>query len=75
MITRKLIEEIWKVAYISVVNGFWYEYRLAMPYVNGFNFFERTVRLYGEGETKILTTTWQQVCSNWELIEYASDQI
>ena len=60
--TRKLIEEIGKSSYIAVVTGFWYEYSLAMPANYGFNFANRTVILFDEGETKISTSTQPQVC-------------
>ena len=58
---RKLIEEIGKSSYIAVVTGFWYEYSLAIPPNYGFNFANRTVTLFDEGETKISTSTWPQV--------------
>jgi len=58
---RKLIEEIGKSSYIAVVTGFWYEYSLALPSNYGFNFANRTVRFYDDGETKISTSTWPQV--------------
>ncbi|KAL8735852.1 MAG: hypothetical protein Q9181_002657 [Wetmoreana brouardii] len=59
--TRKLIEEIGKSSYIALVTGFWYEYSLAIPNNYGFNFANRTVKFYDEGETKISTSTWPQV--------------
>ncbi|KAF2119016.1 hypothetical protein BDV96DRAFT_684632 [Lophiotrema nucula] len=59
--TRKLIEEIDKSAYISVATGFWYEYSLAIPLAYGIDIANRTATFFDEGETKISTSTWQQV--------------
>ncbi|KAH8813010.1 hypothetical protein F5884DRAFT_751303 [Xylogone sp. PMI_703] len=58
---RKLIEEIGKSSYIAVATGFWYEYSLSIPSNYGFNFANRTVRFYDDGEIKISTSTWPQV--------------
>lgn len=59
--TRKLIEEIGKSSYIALSTGFWYEYSLAIPRNYGFNFANRTVKFYNDGENKISTSTWPQV--------------
>ncbi|KAL8836304.1 MAG: hypothetical protein Q9170_002977 [Blastenia crenularia] len=59
--SRKLIEKIGKSSYIAVVTGFWYEFSLANPQNYGFDFVNRTVTFYDEGETKISTSTWPQV--------------
>ncbi|KAL8717820.1 MAG: hypothetical protein Q9225_004975 [Loekoesia sp. 1 TL-2023] len=59
--TRKLIEELGKSSYIALVTGFWYEYSLGIPNNYGFDFANRTVKFYGDGETKISTSTWPQV--------------
>ncbi len=56
--THRLIEEIGKSSYVAVVTGFWYEYSLAMPPNYGFDFVNRAVTLFDEGETKISTSTW-----------------
>lgn len=61
MTTRKLIEEVGKSSYIALSTGFWYEYSLAIANNYGFNFADRTVRFFGDGETKISTSTWPQV--------------
>lgn len=59
--SRKLIADVGKSSYIAVVTGFWYEFSLANPSNYGFNFVDRTVTLYDEGDTKISTSTWPQV--------------
>jgi hypothetical protein len=59
--TRKLLEELGKSSYIALVTGFWYEYSLSFPNNYGFDFANRTVKFYGDGETKISTSTWPQV--------------
>ena len=59
--TRKLIEDIGKSTYLAIVTGFWYEYSLAMPKNYGFDFVNRTVAYFDNGETKISTSTWPQV--------------
>lgn len=59
--TRKLIEAVGRSSYIAVVTGFWYEYSLAIPNNYGFDFANRTVKYYDEGESKVSTSTWPQV--------------
>jgi hypothetical protein len=59
--TRKLIEEVGKSSYIALSTGFWYEYSLAIANNYGFDFADRTVRFFGDGETKISTSTWPQI--------------
>lgn len=59
--TRKLIEEIGKSSYIALSTGFWYEYSLAIPHNYGFDFANRAVKFYNEGENKISTSTWPQI--------------
>lgn len=61
MTARKLIEEVGKSSYIALSTGFWYEYSLAVANNYGFNFADRTVRFFGDGETKISTSTWPQI--------------
>lgn len=62
--TRSLIEEIGKTSYIGLSTGFWYEYSLAIPKNFGFDFKERKVQFYDDGNTKISVSTWPQVCSS-----------
>ncbi|KIW83944.1 hypothetical protein Z517_03190 [Fonsecaea pedrosoi CBS 271.37] len=58
---RRRIEELGVSAWISFTCSFWYEYSLsAGPASYGFDFPNRTVILYGDGNTKINTTTWLQ---------------
>lgn len=58
---RELIAKRGKSSYIAVSTGFWYEWSLAIPAAYGFDFANRTVTLFDEGETKISTSTWPQV--------------
>jgi hypothetical protein len=58
---RDLIEQLGKSSYIAVITSFWYEWSLAVPASYGFDFANRTVTLFDDGETKINTSTWPQV--------------
>jgi len=59
--TRKLIEELGKSSYVAVSCGFWYEYSLAIANNYGFDFANRHLNMYDDGQTKLCTTTWPQV--------------
>lgn len=59
--TRKAIEDIGKSSYIALNTGFWYEWSLAIPSAFGFDFANRAVTFFDEGETKISISTWPQV--------------
>jgi len=59
--TRKLIASVGKSAYISLSTGFWYEWSIAIANAYGFDFANRSVTFFDDGETKITTTTWPQV--------------
>jgi uncharacterized protein YbjT (DUF2867 family) len=49
-------------AFIGVACSFWYEYSLSGTEIRyGFDFPSKTVTLFGDGETKINTSTWPQV--------------
>lgn len=61
--TRKAIEDLGKSSYISVSTGFWYEWSLAITAAFGFDFANRTVNFFDDGDTKISVSTWPQVCS------------
>lgn len=61
VVTRKAIADLGKSFYIAVPTGFWYEWSLAVPAAFGFDFANRTVTLFDEGETKISISTWPQV--------------
>ena len=56
-----LIARLGKSSYIAVTTGFWYEWSLAIRASYGFDFANRTVTLFDDGETKINTSTWPQV--------------
>jgi hypothetical protein len=48
--------------WIGIACGFWYEFSLAGGETRyGFDFPNKTLRLYDEGETKMPTSTWEQV--------------
>jgi hypothetical protein len=57
----ELIKELGQSSYISVTCGFWYEWSLAIPVSFGFDFKNRVVTLYDEGETTMSISTWPQV--------------
>jgi hypothetical protein len=59
--TRALISKLGVSSWIAVSTGFWYEWSLAIPLSYGFDFKNRSVTLFDEGETKICTSTWPQV--------------
>jgi len=58
---RELLTSLGKSSYISVSTGFWYEWSLAIASAYGFDFANRAVTFFDDGETKITTTTWPQV--------------
>lgn len=59
--TRKLIEELGKSSYIALSTGFWYEYSLGIAANYGFDFANRTVKFYNDGENRVSTSTWPQI--------------
>ncbi|TKA80601.1 hypothetical protein B0A55_02915 [Friedmanniomyces simplex] len=59
--TREEIKKLGKSSYLSVVTGFWYEWSLGISNAYGFDFADKTVTLFDEGETKMNTSTWPQV--------------
>ncbi|KAK9452820.1 hypothetical protein V1511DRAFT_117742 [Dipodascopsis uninucleata] len=61
---REYIEKVGadKTRWISLCCGFWYEFSLAGTEARyGFDFDKKTLTLYGDGNTKINTSTWPQV--------------
>lgn len=54
--------DLGKSSYIALSTGFWYEWSLAIPTAYGLDFANRSVTFFDEGETKISTSTWPQVC-------------
>ncbi|KAK6442728.1 hypothetical protein LTR95_001044 [Oleoguttula sp. CCFEE 5521] len=59
--TRHEIKKLGKSSYIAIVTGFWYEWSLAIANSYGFDFENKTVTFFDEGETKVNTSTWRQV--------------
>ena len=61
---RKYIDNVGadKTRWIGLCCGFWYEFSLAGTEARyGFDFEEKALTLYDDGETKINTSTWPQV--------------
>ena len=58
---RDLITKLGKSSYIAVTTGFWYEWSLAIPAAYGFDFPNRAVTFFDDGETKTSMSTWPQV--------------
>lgn len=61
---KKAKEEILslsKSSYIAVNTGFWYEWSLAIPAAYGFDFENKTVTFFDDGETLTSMSTWPQV--------------
>lgn len=58
---REFITKLGKSSYIAVTTGFWYEWSLALSAGFGFDFANRAVTLFDDGETKTSTSTWPQV--------------
>lgn len=58
---RQQLEELGKSSWIAIACGFWYEFSLAGgPYRYGFDFKNKSLILYDDGNTKINTSTWPQ---------------
>lgn len=59
---RDRFAELPECSYIAVVTGFWYEWMLGMGAMTfGFDFANRAVTLFDDGETAISLSTWPQV--------------
>ena len=59
---RDLIEELGVSSWLAVACGFWYQYSLGTSQdMYGFDLQKREVIFYDDGNTKINTTTWEQV--------------
>ncbi len=59
--TRNQIESLGKSSWIGVICNFWYEFSLSSaPETYGFDFKNRAVTLYDDGNTRINTSTWPQ---------------
>ena len=57
---RKHIEQRGVSSWIGFACSFWYEYSMAaVPETYGFDFPNKTVTFYGDGTTKINTSTWE----------------
>lgn len=59
--SRELIEKFGKSSWICITTGFWYEWSLSIPFAYGFDFDQKSVTLYDDGNTYMNTTTWPQV--------------
>lgn len=57
----KAMEAKGEPSYVAMACSFWYEYSLALPQGYGFDLANRKVTLFGDGNVRINTTTWQQV--------------
>jgi len=58
---RKHIEELGKSSWIALTCGFWYEFSLAGgAYRYGFDFRNKSLVLFDDGNTKINTSSWPQ---------------
>lgn len=58
---HRLVEELRKSSWISLVCGFWYEFSLGgSPARYGFDFANRSLTLFDDGTTKINHSTWEQ---------------
>jgi hypothetical protein len=59
--TRAQIERLGKSSWVGITCGFWYEYSLSRsPAMYGFDFANRAVTFYDDGNTHINTSTWRQ---------------
>ncbi|KXS12619.1 hypothetical protein M427DRAFT_393258 [Gonapodya prolifera JEL478] len=58
---RGLITEIGKSSYIALSTGFWYEWSLAIHDAFGFDFANKKVTLFDDGNSKIPISTWPHV--------------
>ncbi|MCJ1248097.1 hypothetical protein MMC30_005312 [Trapelia coarctata] len=58
---RDLVAKLGKSSWIAVSTGFWYEWSLALSAAYGFDFANRAVTLFDDGETPISTSTFAQV--------------
>lgn len=59
--TQQLISSL-GMDWLVVISGFWYEYSLAgTEWRYGFDFKERKVTFYGDGNVKVNTSTWPQI--------------
>ncbi|KAK1070716.1 hypothetical protein LTR12_000104 [Friedmanniomyces endolithicus] len=58
---REEIRKLGVSSYLAVTTGFWYEWSLAIPDAFGFDFAEKRVTLFDEGETRMDISTWPQV--------------
>lgn len=60
--SRQHIEDLGKSSWIGIACGFWYEFSLAGGAVRyGFDFKEKSLIMFDEGQTKICTSTMPQV--------------
>lgn len=60
-VTRKAIEKLGTISYISLVCGFWYEWSLGIENAYGFDLNNKSVTFFDDGKAKLSTSTWPQV--------------
>lgn len=60
-VIKDLISKTGGSSYMNVTTGFWYEWSLSIPDAYGFDFANKKVTFFDDGETKISTSTWPQV--------------
>jgi hypothetical protein len=60
-VTRKAIEKLGTISYISLACGFWYEWSLAIENAYGFDLVNKSVTFFDDGKTRTSTSTWPQV--------------
>jgi hypothetical protein len=58
---RLLIQELGKSSWIVISTGFWYEWSLSIPNAFGFDFPNKTVTFFDEGNAKMNVSSWPQV--------------
>lgn len=66
---RKAISELGQSHYISLATGFWYEWSLAIPAAYGIDLLNHTATFFDDGDAKITTSTWPQVCMDLEITD------
>lgn len=61
---RALIEKLGVSSWIAIACGFWYQYSLGtLPIMYGFDFKNKAVTFYDDGQKKINTSTWEQTAA------------
>ena len=58
---RRLISQLGKSSWIVVATGFWYEWSLSFPNAFGFDFQNKSVTFFDEGEARMNVSTFSQI--------------